>query len=78
MLVSSFFLERQKGPSVIKKEGHRSNTSSHSEFFPMSPTHGQGGEEGQKQVPSPAPEKWVPITQNLWSFLLYKKAVTPS
>ncbi len=27
--------------------------------------------EGQKQVPSPAPEKWVPITKNPWSILHY-------
>ena len=27
--------------------------------------------EGKKQVPSPAPEKWVPITKNPWSLLLY-------
>ncbi len=35
---------------------------------------GRGGmhpSEGQKQVPSPAPEKWVPITKNPWSLLFY-------
>ncbi len=35
---------------------------------------GRGGmhpPEGQKQVPSPAPEKWVPITKSPWSLLLY-------
>ena len=36
---------------------------------------GEGGGctrlEGQKQVPSPAPENWVPIIKNPWSTLLY-------
>ena len=34
---------------------------------------GRGGGKGgmSKQVPSPAKEKWVPITKNPWSLLLY-------
>ncbi len=44
-------------------------------YIELPPHMGKGGgctpPEGQKQVPYPVTEKWVPITKNSWSFLLY-------